>query len=134
MEYKEFYAELGKLVYALVKANGKVSLKEEKLLHKMVIEELVPNEAHMDEFGTDAAYYVEMEFEFLKENFADPMDSFNSFIDYVTDHHTAMNEYLTNITINLATRISEGYYGINRYEKEMLIKLKDKLNKIEYQA
>lgn len=134
MKYKEFYSELGKLVYALVKANGKVSLKEETLLHKMVIEELVPNEEHCDEFGTDAAYYVEMEFEYLKENLADPKDSFDSFIDYITDHHTAMNEKLRSITLNLATRISEGYYGINRYEREMLIKLKDKLGKIELQA
>lgn len=133
MLYKEFYSELGKLIYALVKANGKVSLKEEEVLHKIVTEELVPNEKDHDEYGTDSAYYVEMEFEFLKENLVDPKDAFQSFIDYVSDHHTAFNVRLRTITINLATRISESYYGINRYEKEMLIKLKDKLNRLELQ-
>ena len=83
MLYKNFYSELGKLLYAVAKADGKITEKEARTIHKTVAEELVPAETATDEFGTDAAHFTEIEFEILQETFASPEEAFNSFINYI---------------------------------------------------
>ena len=67
MLYKNFYSELGKLLYAVADIDGVITQAEKKALHEIVKKELVPAEKHTDEFGTDAAYYAEIEFEYLDE-------------------------------------------------------------------
>ena len=71
MRYKNFYSELGKLLYAVAKADGKISKSEAEAIHKAVKEELVPQETHTDEFGTDAAHFTEIEFEIMDQAMAE---------------------------------------------------------------
>ena len=127
MRYKNFYSELGKLLYAVAKADGKISPKEAQEIHKAVAEELVPQEPHTDEFGTDAAHFTEIEFEIMDETMADPETAFDSFITYVEEHHTAFDERLKRITLEVAQRVADSYRGVNRKEAEILDRLKTKV-------
>lgn len=127
MRYKNFYSELGKLLYAVAKADGTISEKEAKEIHKAVAEELVPQEPNTDEFGTDAAHFAEIEFEIMDETMADPEMAFDSFITYVEDHHTAFDSRLQRITLEVAQRVAESYRGLNRKEAEILDRLKLKI-------
>jgi len=91
----------------------------------------VPAETATDEFGTDAAHFTEIEFEILQETFASPEEAFNSFINYVNEHHSAFDDRLRKITLDLAERVADSYRGVNRKEAEVLEQLKHELSKID---
>jgi hypothetical protein len=128
MIYKNFYSEVGKLLYALAKADGSIAPEEIRAIHKLVLEDLVPLESSTDEFGTDSAFYVEMEFDYLNENFYDPEVAFNSFVDYVEDHYTAFDENLKEVVFNVAETLTDSFHETNIKDHYMILKLKEVLN------
>src|ERR1035437_11182558 len=134
MLYKYFYSELGKLLYAVADIDGVITQAEKKALHEIVKEELVPAEKHKDEFGTDAAYYAEIEFEFLDEEIGDAEAAFNSFIDFVEEHHTAFDENMIKVCLHVAKEIANAYHKTNKKEKALIKKLKEKIEKIDTNA
>ena len=133
MHYREFYSELGKLLYAVSNISGGISEKERKALHEIVRKELVPAERHKDKYGTDTAFYAEIEFEFLEEEHIEPEEAFNSFLDFIELHHTAFDERMRKLCIHVANEISESYNGTNEKENALIEKLKKKIRKIERQ-
>ena len=128
MIYKNFYSEVGKLLYALAKADGSIASEEIMAIHKLVLEDLVPLESSTDEFGTDSAFYVEMEFDYLNENFYDPEVAFNSFIDYVEDHYTAFDDNLKEVVFKVAETLTNSFHETNIKDHYMILKLKEVLN------
>lgn len=131
MKYKDFYSELGKLLYAVADIDHVITQKEKKTLYDIVKNELVPSERHTDQFNTDVAFYTEMEFDFLDESIGDTEAAFNSFIDFVEDHHTAFDERMKKVSLHVAKELAQAYHGTNKKEKVLIDKLKEKLNKIE---
>jgi hypothetical protein len=130
MIFQNFYQELGKLLFAVAKADGTISKKELKALHESVLSDILPLEDSTDEFGTDAAFYVEMQFETLEVNNANPDECFQSFVDYVKEHHSAFNEELKQLVIKVSEKIANSYYGTNSKEQKLLNELKEKLKSI----
>mgnify|MGYP000586431964 CR=1 FL=1 len=53
--YKEYYRQMGNLLYCMAAADGRIASKEWAELRRIVREELVPTEHRGDEFGSDAA-------------------------------------------------------------------------------
>ena len=131
MIYKNFYVELGNLLYAIAKSDGLISQREGNTIHQSVVKDLVPNEPHTDEFGMDAAYYVEMQFETLQEQDADPQDAFVSFIDYVEEHHTAFDQRLKEATMAIAEAVAGTFRSEKSKEYQLLAKLRHKINALE---
>ena len=127
MKYTDFYSELGKLMYAIAKADGKVGNEEYNTLKKIVREELLPLEKSTDEYGTDNAFYTEMEFDYLEDNYGDPILAFNSFIDYVEAHKSTFNEKIVNLIKRISSRIASSEFGIDANEQKYLDKLNQKL-------
>ncbi len=130
MLYKNFYSELGKLLYAVAKADGHISPREAKEIHRAVAEELVPQETATDEYGTDAAHFAEIEFEIMDETMADPEVAFDSFVMYVEEHKSAFDARLREITLKVARQVAESYRGVNRKEAKVLDKLQAELAKL----
>lgn len=128
MKYQDFYAELGKLLYAIAKIDGKIGAKEFEAMKKIVREELVSLEESRDQFGTDNAYYTEMEFEYLQNNFGDPRLAFDSFLDFLETHKSAFSPELKQLTSRISERIANSEHGINQMEKQYLDKLSEKIN------
>lgn len=132
MHYKRFYSELGKLLYAVAEIDGTISQKEKKSLQDIIKKELVPSETHTDEFGTDVAYYAEIEFDFLADKkIHDTEWAFDSFIDYVDEHRTAFDEKMKKVSLKLVKKLAAAYQGTNNKEKALIEKLKQKLDEIE---
>jgi uncharacterized tellurite resistance protein B-like protein len=131
MLYQELYSEIGKLLYAVADVDGVISEVEKEAIYEIVKKELVPVDAHKDEYGTDAAYYAEFEFEFLEEGKTmDVETAFNSFIDFVEDHKTALRPEIKNICVHVAEKVAKAYHDSNLKEAELIEKLKNKLSKI----
>lgn len=132
MRYEKFYGELGKLLYAVADIDGVISEKEKKEIHELIIGELVPNETHQDHYGTNTAYYAEMEFDFMDEEIGDAETALNSFLDYVEEHHTAIDEQMKSTIIKVAMKLAQSYHGTNKKERELLDTLIRRMNDIEF--
>lgn len=132
MKYPEFYAEIGKLLYAVADVDGMISAKEKAALIKIVEEELVPKEGHKDAYGTGAAWYAGIELEILEDEIADAETAFDSFINYVEDHHTAFDDSMKKVCLRITRELASVYHGTNKKEKEMIQRLERKLNKISF--
>jgi hypothetical protein len=130
MNYSEFYSELGKLLYAVADIDKVITRKEKEKLLEIVTTELVPVEEHTDRFGTDAAHYSEIEFDFLDEQVADAQSAFESFIDFVEEHRTAINGKLMNVCLTVSKELAAAYRGTTRKEKNLIEKLRKGLEHI----
>ena len=127
MFYRQYYSELGKLLYALTHVEGAVSKKEKEGLKELVRKELLPDEKHRDTFGTDAAYYSEIEFEILEETMMDPESAFDSFLFFVEQHHSAINQRMRDVTLKVAKKLAATYHKTNKKEAELIKKLEKSL-------
>jgi hypothetical protein len=134
MRYKEFYSELGKLLYAVADIDGVITQKEKVKLHEIVRKELVPSEPHTDEFGTDVAYYSEIEFDILDAETGDTEAAFNSFTNFVEEHHTAFDDKMIAVCLRVARELAAAYRGTNKKEKVLVDKLRRKLEHIEVRS
>lgn len=127
MRYKDFYAELGKLLYAVAGIDTVVSAIEKQRLRDIIKKELVPAEVHTDAFGTDSAYYAEMEFDFLDEQIADPEAAFESFIDFMKEHSTAFDSNLKKKVLKVVKELASADHGVNGKENMLMKRLMDEL-------
>ena len=128
MLYKQFYSELGKLLYAVADVDGMISAKEKKVLHELVRNELVKTEKNTDEFGTDAAWYTEFEFDIMDELNIDPEIAFESFLNFIEDHSSAINVNMLLASKKVASELAEVYFHTSKKEKYLLQKLNKKID------
>ena len=125
---KQYYSELGKMLYALAAVDGTISEAEKKVLRDIVRNELAPGEDNRDEFGTDAAYYTEIEFDILEDSVTDPDAAFESFLGYIEDHQTAVTLPMIAAARRIARRLAVSFHGTNERERDLLARLDKKLN------
>ena len=127
MLYRQFYSELAKLLYAVANIDGKISNKEREELRTIVRTELVPAEKHVDGFGTDAAYYAEIEFGILEETVAEPEAAFESFLNYIDKHHSAVDNRMRELSLRVAKKIADSYHKRSNKEKALMARLEKAL-------
>lgn len=130
MLLKQYYSELGKLLYAIAEIDGKISNQEKEKLKELIRCELAPTEIHKDEYGTDAAYYAEIEFDIMEESMSEPDEAYESFINFIDEHRTAINNIQLHRALRLATKLADTYYHTNKKEHQFLDKLQSKLDSI----
>lgn len=123
MEAQLFYKELGRLLYAIAAADGKVTEKEVATLKHIVSEELVPQEASTDHFGTDQAYITEFEFEVLADRSASVEGAFDSFIAYMARHKNDLDPERKQLIYRAADAVASAFHGVNKAELPLLIEL-----------
>jgi hypothetical protein len=128
MFYRQFYSELGKLLYALASVDGVISDKEKAALKDFVRKDLVPNEKHTDKFGTDAAYYIEIEFDILEDAMPDTEATFDSFLEFIERHYTAIDKRMRDDSIRIAVKVANAFHKTSKKEKALIETLKKKLS------
>lgn len=131
MKYKEFYAELGKLLYAVADCDKMITPEEKKKLQEIVRNELVPKEVHSDSFGTDAAYYAEMEFDVLEDQIIDTETAFTSFTDFIKDHPTAITPQIKKTVLKVVKELAGAYHGTNKKESKLIEQLEKELKNVK---
>lgn len=80
---KQYYKELGRLVYAVAAADGMVQEEEREKLHAFVVKELATHEKSFDTSGMNKAFYVDFEFdlsELHKPEIHEIVQTFNEFV------------------------------------------------------
>lgn len=122
--YQEFYKQMGNLLYSMAAIDGKIAPKELKELRRMVREELVPQEKHNDEFGTDAAYAVEFQFDVLEGSDAHSSEAWEEAKEYLKHNSALLPEKDRNLLMHGAEHVAAAFHGISKAEHMLLDKLK----------
>ncbi|MFN3875222.1 MAG: hypothetical protein ACK4L7_04840 [Flavobacteriales bacterium] len=123
MEAQLFYKELGRLLYAIAAADGKVSDKEVRALKRIVSEQLVPREVTTDHFGSDQAFVTEFEFEVLADRGASAEGAFDSFIAYMARHKDDLSPERKRLIYRCADAVASAFHGVGKAELPLLIEL-----------
>jgi uncharacterized tellurite resistance protein B-like protein len=131
MDHRDFYTELGKLLYAVADADGVISQAEKDELVDLIRTRMTHKEIHTDEFGTNDAWYAAFEFDVAEEQILSPEDALQSFTDYLMENRNNLDLETREFCLLLADRLAGSFHQINRKEKEMIQKIKEILFDLE---
>src|SRR5690606_27392815 len=81
-----FYQKLGELFYSIAAADKEVRKTEYDVLKKMVVEEWKNLDTYEDLFHTDAAFQIEVVFDWFDYEQLDADVCFESFAQYTKEH------------------------------------------------
>lgn len=123
-QIKEFYQCLGKLFYAVAMADKKIMTPEIDSLRQDVKKYWLPINKEEDEFGTDAAYQIEIVFDWLQEQEKEGDEYFEEFKDFYEEHPSFFNKQIKRLIWKTATDIATSYSHKNKSELILLNKLK----------
>ncbi|MFT7064608.1 MAG: hypothetical protein ACJAUO_000169 [Sediminicola sp.] len=125
------YQNLGKLFYAVAMADNAIRPIEVQRLKEAVIEKWLNVDAIEDEFGTDAAYQIEIVFDWLQEEENDGQSYFDEFKDFFEEHKDRINPNMITLIWKTAETIAASFAGKNKSELIILAKLKLFLKSIQ---
>lgn len=123
MEATLFYKELGRLLYAIAAADGRIREKERETLKWVVKDLLVPVENGVDHHGTDQAYITEFEFDVLQDREATSEEAFDSFMAYMEGHRHHLSEERRELIYTAADAVAHAFHGVSAKELPLLIEL-----------
>jgi hypothetical protein len=125
--YQKIYERLGYLFYAIAAADRVVSTAEVEKLKEMVRKLWVPAEDSMDEFGTDAAQYITISFDYLMNEGVDPEIAFEEFTNYYNEHKGVFTPELRRNIKYTAQALAKAFKGQNKREAELIAELESVL-------
>lgn len=125
---KQYYKELGKLVYAIAISDGCIQSEEVHKLHEFVKKDLAHLESHSDSSGMNEAFYVNFEFDESADKKIDTIGIVNTFCDYVTKNAEPGDEKLIEHTLNLLNNVANAY--VRDKEQNIIENVKNKLSGI----
>ncbi|HAQ65977.1 MAG TPA: hypothetical protein DCR43_09035 [Bacteroidales bacterium] len=127
MDYQEFFIETGRLFYAVAMADGEVQPSEQSLILDIIRRNLKELESSSDAFGTANAYYTEFEMERLIDFKVEPIEAFNSFVDFATENLSDISPELRLQLLQMAENVAESWNGVEHSEHDLLERLKKTL-------
>lgn len=120
----KFYQNLGKLFYAIAMADKTVQPIEIQRLKEDVKKYWVPLDDVEDEFGTDAAYQIEIVFDWLHQEEADSQSCYIAFVDFFRNNLGKFSPEIRDLIWKTADGIAFSFSGKNKSELVLLAKLK----------
>ena len=120
----EFYQSLGKLFYAVALADKNVRPIEIQRLKEDVQKYWLAVDAIEDEFGADAAYQIEIVFDWLKQEEKNGDTYFQEFVDFYKEHPSRFNTSIKQLIFKTADDIAFSFANKNKSELILLAKLK----------
>lgn len=123
----QFYIHIGKLFYAVAAADKVVRKEEIKTMKEIVEREWIKLDNFKDEFGADAAYQIEIIFDWLNENQPEPGQAFSEFEEYLMEHQKKFTPRVKQLLWDTSNAIASSFAGKNKSEVGMLSKLKSVL-------
>jgi len=127
LNYKQFYKELGHLLYAVAYSDGKVRKKEVDALREFVLKELAPFEPSTDSSGMNQAFYTQFEFEDIASKNEPTTIVFLSFVEYLKKNAAQMDDHLKTAIVKAVEKVAQAYKKTNKLELEMINKLQKEI-------
>lgn len=123
VNYQRIYEKLGYLFYAVAAMDHHVAPGEADTLRDTVKKIWVPIEDSTDEYGTDAAYYIDISFEYLLNEGTDPEEAFQEFERYYSEHSAVFSKAIKDKIRATAKAITHAFKGRNKKESAALKRL-----------
>lgn len=120
---KNFYQKTGSLFFAFANADGTVHAKEVAILKSMIREKWLPLDDIEDDYGTDAAFQIEIVFDWLMEEDKKSDACFDEFIDFYKEHTSIFTEPIKKLIFETSSAIANSFSGKNKAELMLLGKL-----------
>lgn len=117
------YQKLGYLFYSIAAADKNISPKEIQELNHAVQKSWLKYDDSTDEYGTDAAYYINIAFEYLTETMPTADEAFQQFEAFYVDNREVFTKELKNQIIDTASDIGHAFAGINKAELNKMAEL-----------
>ncbi|MFD2564378.1 hypothetical protein [Aquimarina rubra] len=118
-----FYQNLGKLFYAIAAADKVVRTSEYTSLRNLVKSEWLAVDDLEDEFGADAAFQIEIVFDWLDYKELKAEASFNEFASFYKENRALYTDRIKQLIWNTANSIASAFSGKNKSELMMLGRL-----------
>lgn len=131
MDYSGFYTELGRLAYAIARADGIIQSEEVDKVCDFIGQEIEKTDSQ-DHNMLEAVLGAAAEFNRLRASNASAKDAFVDFLTYIDNNTGIFNLRNKNLSVNIAFRIAAAYEGIDETEKALIDKLKKKLDSINH--
>jgi hypothetical protein len=131
MNYKQFYKELGHLLYAIAKADGEVRTQEIKEMKKFVLEELALFESRYDSSGMNEAFYTQFEFDDSLNKQASSAEAYASFIQFLKINAAYITDFLKKNILASAEKVADAYKSTNLEEQALINDLKEELKALK---
>ncbi|MBD0835597.1 hypothetical protein ICJ84_09125 [Aestuariibaculum suncheonense] len=126
----KLYQNLGKLFYAMASADDSVNKAEFDKLKVLVKKHWLNLDNLEDDYGSDAAYEIEIVFDWLKsQKYTDNDRCFNDFVAYKNSQPHLFTPKLKKLILKTANAIAAAFSGINKSELIMMAKLDLELKK-----
>lgn len=120
----EFYQSLGKLFYSVAMADNNVRPSEIMALRENVRKHWLSVDAIEDEFGTDAAYQIEIVFDWLQQEEKDSDTYYQEFVAFYREHPGKFTGTIKQLIFRTADAIASSFANKNKSELILLAKLK----------
>lgn len=130
LNVKQFYKELGKLLYAVAMADKKIQKQEVDALHEFVAKELALSESTSDSSGMNQAFYVDFEFDDNAEKKISVQEAHDSFIRFLDANIESIDEKLINKSIKAVEKVATSFRKMNAEERELVDKIKTEIKEI----
>jgi hypothetical protein len=124
-----FYQNIAKLFYAIAAADKVVKATEFGELKDFVKREWLSVDTTEDTYKTDAAYQIEIVFDWLITQELDANSCFKAFVAYKNEHPCFFTKELNALILKTANGIAASFSGLNKSELIMLAKLSMELKK-----
>jgi len=120
----KFYQNLGKLFYAIAAVDKNVKEEEYNKLKEIVKSEWLVIDEIEDDFHTDAAYQIEIIFDWLyEEEKLDAKLCFEEFIEYKDEQPHLFTKAIKQLILKTANAVAASFLGKNKSELIILAKL-----------
>ena len=124
-----FYQQLGKLFFSVASVDKTVREEEIAQLKEIVKKEWLPLENSLSEFGDDAAYQIEIVFDWLVENDWNMGRIVPDFEIFKKEHPHLFTPQVNDLILKTAKAITNSFSGKNKSESILI----DQLRGVLYQ-
>lgn len=119
-----FYQNLGKLFYAVAASDKVVRESEYKSLRKIVKSKWLQVDDIVDEFGADAAFQIEIIFDWMDYETPNAEACFKEFESFYNEYKSYFSNSIKRLIWETANNIADAFSGKNKSELMMLGRLK----------
>ncbi|HEY0667217.1 MAG TPA: hypothetical protein VGD22_03510 [Sphingobacteriaceae bacterium] len=122
-----FYQKIGRVFYLVAAADKVVHQEEISALRKIVESSWLSFDSTFDEFGSDAAYQIEIVFDWLKDNNRNVNQAIPALKEFKNRHPGMFTKPVVDLIIKTAEIISSSFSGSDENESHVIDQLKKAL-------